>query len=75
MVSGFAIAGEDRVFHPASVKVVGSTVVVWASGVEKPLAVRYAWANSPVATLFNGKGLPASPFRTDDWPRVTAGKK
>ena len=43
--------------------------------VAKPVAVRYAWANNPEANLYNKAGLPACPFRTDDWPGVTAGRK
>jgi len=50
-------------------------VVVWSEKVEKPAAVRYGWANCPVVNLWNKDGLPASPFRTDDWPGQTAGKK
>ena len=51
----------------------GETVVVWSTQVPKPVAVRYAWANNPEgANLYNGAGLPAVPFRTDDWKGVTA---
>jgi sialate O-acetylesterase len=63
----FAIAGEDHVWHWAEAKIDGETVVVSAPEVAKPVAVRYAWQANPVATLFNGTGLPAEPFRTDDW--------
>jgi sialate O-acetylesterase len=73
--TGFTIAGEDRVFLPAKARVVGRTVVVSHPAVSRPKAVRYAWANSPLATLFNREGLPASPFRTDDWPAITAGRR
>jgi len=41
----------------------------------EPAAVRYAWADNPVCNLYNQEGLPASPFRTDDWPGITADKK
>lgn len=64
----FVIAGPDRVFHPARVRVEGETLVVWSPRVSDPQAVRYGWSNTPHATLFNRAGLPASPFRTDDWP-------
>jgi sialate O-acetylesterase len=66
-VEGFAIAGEDGVFHWAQAKIVGKTsVVVWSDAVTKPVAVRYAWANGPVnPSLYNSVGLPAIPFRTD----------
>ena len=75
-LKGFAIAGEDRKWVWAEAKVQGAdTVVVRSDKVSKPVAVRYAWANNPVCNLYNGAGLPAVPFRTDDWPGVTAGKK
>jgi sialate O-acetylesterase len=64
---GFTIAGEDKVFHPATAKIVGDTVVVSCNQVSKPVAVRYGWKDFPVCNLFNKAGLPASPFRTDDW--------
>jgi len=73
--TGFTIAGEDRVFRPAKAKIVGRGVVVSHPEIALPVAVRYAWANAPLATLFNREGLPASPFRTDDWPLVTAGRR
>lgn len=66
-LSGFELAGEDRVFHPADAKIERDTVLVTSSGVPVPVAVRYAWRNAPVAGLFNGEGLPAVPFRTDTW--------
>ena len=47
---------------------------VRADGVADPVAVRYAWADNPVCNLYNSAGLPATPFRTDDWPGVTAPK-
>ena len=70
---GFAIAGEDRKFIWADAEIDGDTVVVRSDKVSKPVAVRYAWANNPVCNLYNGAGLPASPFRTDDWPGITRG--
>jgi len=66
-LTGFAIAGEDKVFHRAEASIEGRTVVVSSSKVPKPVAVRYGWANNPVCNLYNNDGLPASPFRTDDW--------
>lgn len=68
---GFAIAGEDRKFVWADANIEGDEVVVWSDEVTQPLAVRYAWANNPVCNLYNREGLPASPFRTDNWPGVT----
>ncbi|NUN97309.1 MAG: 9-O-acetylesterase, partial [Candidatus Omnitrophica bacterium] len=70
-LKGFAIAGEDKQFVWADAKIEGNTVVVSSEKVTKPVAVRYAWANNPVCNLYNGAGLPASPFRTDDWPGKT----
>ena len=65
----FAIAGEDRKFVWAEATIDGGTVVVSSPAVPKPVAVRYAWANNPEGcNLYNAAGLPASPFRTDDWP-------
>ena len=69
---GFIVAGDDRVFHAARAVVEGDTVVVSSPEVPRPVSVRYAWADSPVCNLVNREGLPASPFRTDDWPGVTA---
>lgn len=65
--SGFEIAGEDKVFHPAEAKVENNTVFVSSPEVPNPVAVRYAWRNGPVAGLFNGYDLPAEPFRSDNW--------
>jgi sialate O-acetylesterase len=77
---GFTIAGEDKEFVDAEAKIDGSTVVVSSDKIEKPAAVRYAWKDNPQeANLYNRSGdeiyLPASPFRTDDWPGLTAGRK
>ena len=64
----FAIAGQDHRFVWAKAKIEGDKVVVWNEAIQHPIAVRYAWADDPVgAKLFNKEGLPASPFRTDDW--------
>lgn len=64
---GFAIAGADKKFVWADAKIEGDKVVVHSDQVSKPVAVRYAWADNPDCNLFNKAGLPASPFRTDDW--------
>lgn len=66
--SGFTLAGSDKEFHPATATVSGNTIHLRAAGVTSPVAVRYAWNNNPPAPLYNGAGLPASPFRSDDWP-------
>ena len=66
-VTGFEVAGADRVFHPADARIDGTTVVVGSAAVADPVAVRYAFTNVPNASLANDAGLPAAPFRTDDW--------
>jgi sialate O-acetylesterase len=71
VLRGFAVAGADRKFHWAEARVDGDTVVVSSPNVPGPLAVRYAWGDSPLCNLLNRDGLPASPFRTDDWPGIT----
>ncbi len=70
---GFAIAGADRKFVWGEARIEGETVVVSHPDVAEPVAVRYAWADNPPCTLRNEAGLPASPFRTDDWPLTTEG--
>lgn len=64
---GFAIAGADKKFVWAKARIEGNQVIVSSAEVAEPAAVRYAWADNPVWSLVNGAGLPASPFRTDDW--------
>ncbi len=64
-LTGFAIAGKDKEFVWADARIDGDSIIVSKPA---PVAVRYAWADNPVANLYNGAGLPASPFRTDDWP-------
>lgn len=74
-LNGFTIAGEDQQFVWADARIEGNQIIVSSSRVAEPVAVRYAWANNPNATLYNAEGLPASPFRTDNWPGVTMGRK
>jgi len=64
---GFAIAGKDRNFVWADARIEGDQVVVSSPQVKEPVAVRYGWASNPDCNLYNKAGLPASPFRTDDW--------
>jgi sialate O-acetylesterase len=64
---GFTIAGADRQWLPARAEIAGKTVVVSNPAVKNPAAVRYAWQDNPDCNLYNGAGLPASPFRTDAW--------
>lgn len=72
-LKGFAIAGEDRQFVWAGAEIDGNEVVVWSDDVPRPVAVRYGWGDNPGCNLYNGAGLPATPFRTDSWPGTTAG--
>ena len=72
-VMGFEIAGEDQKFVWAEAKLEGKNkVAVSSPQVPKPVAVRYAWGDNPVVNLQDRNGLPVTPFRTDDWPGVTA---
>jgi sialate O-acetylesterase len=66
-LQGFAIAGADQKWFWATAKIDQNTIVVSSPDVSKPVAVRYAWAFNPTCNLYNKEGLPASPFRTDDW--------
>lgn len=69
----FEVAGSDRVFVEAEAVVEGRTVVVKSDAVAAPVAVRYAWASYPAgANLYNGDGLPAAPFRTDEWDALSS---
>jgi sialate O-acetylesterase len=63
----FEIAGQDRVFYKAEAEIAGDTVVVWSPRVALPKAVRMGWHQLAVPNLANTEGLPASPFRTDNW--------
>lgn len=71
--SHFTIAGEDQRFVPAKAAIDGQTVVVYSDEVARPVAVRYAWRDDAEPNLMNKEGLPASPFRTDDWRLLTEG--
>jgi sialate O-acetylesterase len=68
---GFTVCGPDHKFYPAEARIEGKMVVVTCDKVAEPVAVRYGWADHPVSNLFNAAGLPASPFRTDDFPGIT----
>jgi sialate O-acetylesterase len=67
-VRGFAVAGADKQWRHAAARIIGNTVIVTSPEVKQPVAVRYAWADNPDCNLYNRAGLPASPFRTDNWP-------
>src|SRR5271157_2867204 len=71
----FAIAGEDRKWYWADAYIKGKTIIVSSPSVPNPKEVRYAWQSNPAATLFNGAGLPAAPFRTDTWPGMTEAQR
>ncbi len=72
-LKSFTIAGPDKKFHWAKATILDkNTVMVYSEEVPEPVAVRYAWADNPDdANLYNKEGLPAVPFRTDDWPGIT----
>ncbi|MEO6524273.1 MAG: sialate O-acetylesterase [Mucilaginibacter sp.] len=70
-LKGFAIAGKDKRFYWASARIEGNEVIVSSDKIDVPVAVRYAWADNPVCNLINKDGLPAVPFRTDDWKGIT----
>ncbi len=69
VLNAFAIAGKDQKWHWADAVIEGDKVEVSSKEVEEPIAVRYAWAMNPSQRnlLYNKEGLPASPFRTDNW--------
>jgi sialate O-acetylesterase len=67
-IKGFAIAGEDRKFAWADAEIQGDHIVLSSTQVPNPVAVRYGWDDDPDCNLINNTGLPASPFRTDEWP-------
>lgn len=73
-LTGFAVCGADKKFVNAYAEIDGQTIVVSSPQVREPIAVRFGWANYPVVNLWNKAGLPATPFRTDDFPGITAPK-
>ena len=66
-LASFAVAGADKMFRSADARIDGETVVVSSDRVDKPVAVRYGWANNPHCRLVNAADLPAAPFKTDAW--------
>lgn len=69
---GFTIAGDDKKFVNATATLTkDGRVEVSAESVEKPVSVRYGWANNPIVNLYDKSDLPLTPFRTDDWPGMT----
>ncbi len=73
-LTGFALAGPDRQWHWADARVVGDTVELTCDAAKEPVAARYDWANNPIGNLYNREGLPAFPFRTDDWLLMMKGR-
>ncbi|MBI5431688.1 MAG: sialate O-acetylesterase [Planctomycetes bacterium] len=71
---GFQVAGADRVWQVATARISGEDVVVTSDSVPEPVAVRYGWADLPEVDLVDGSGLPAEPFRSDDWSLSTTPK-
>ena len=74
-LTGFTIAGPDHKFVNAEATIQEDKVIVTSPRVEKPVAVHYGWADCPVVNLWNKDGLPATPFRTDDFALITGPKK
>lgn len=70
-IEGFVIAAADKKYEWAKAEIDGNKIIVYSDKVDKPVAVRYAWGNNPGGSLFNAEGLPATPFRTDDWKGIT----
>jgi sialate O-acetylesterase len=67
-LAGFTLCGTDMKFVPAEAKIVGDRVEVSSREVSNPVAVRYGWSTFPLCNLYNKEGLPASPFRSDNFP-------
>lgn len=74
-LKGFTIAGKDKKFFHAQAEIENGKVVVWSNHVKQPIAVRYGWADNPECNLYNKQQLPATPFRTDNWPGITVGNR
>ncbi|MBU1821593.1 MAG: sialate O-acetylesterase, partial [Bacteroidetes bacterium] len=75
-LKGFEIAGPDKKFYYAQARIEGNKVIVSHPEVPNPTTVRYGWANSPIDNnLYNAEGLPAAPFRTDNWKGLTEGRR
>jgi len=74
-LQGFTLCGSNNIFVPAKAEIKDNLIIVWAEGITSPVAVRYGWENWTEANLTNSEDLPASPFRTDNFPLLTAGIK
>lgn len=71
-LKAFFLAGADQKFVPATATIDHDTLLISSEAVSAPIAVRYSWENIPSGNLYNKEGLPASPFRTDDWAAIPA---
>jgi sialate O-acetylesterase len=69
-LKGFSIADANKKFVWANAIIVDNEILVWSNKIKNPQSVRYGWANNPNCNLYNKEGLPASPFRTDDWDLI-----
>ncbi len=70
-VEGFEIAGPDKKFYPVKASIKRNrSIIVWNGEVKNPVAVRYAFGNCSIRTLYSTAGLPATSFRTDDWDNI-----
>ena len=67
VIRGFMVSDLSKSFVPANAVLDGDSIVVYATGVSNPVAVRYGWADHPDCNLLNHKGLPVLPFRSDSW--------
>jgi sialate O-acetylesterase len=70
--AAFEIAGADKIFYPAQVRIEGSQITVYSGKVPYPIAVRYGFNNTTIPNLFSKTGLPVNLFRTDDWEMDTS---
>lgn len=76
VLHGFTVADASQQFHHAQARIQGNKVIVWHADIKRPIAVRYGWVDNPEqSNLVNRAGLPASPFRSDNWPWLTEGAK
>ncbi len=75
-VLGFTAAGPNQSFVNVDAKIIAKDKIqITATALKQIASVRYAWANNPKVNLYNRDGLPATPFRTDQWKGVTEGKE
>jgi sialate O-acetylesterase len=68
--NSFFVAGEDKVFKNVEARINGKNIILLNNGNSKPVAIRYAFLNASETNLENIEGLPAMPFRSEDWDKV-----